>query len=239
MNKKVIYTSIFGGYNKLLEPLYIPEGYDFIVFTDADIKSENWIVKKELPLYNDSSRNAKRYKILPHRFLSNYDISIYIDGNYEVKNNINELVEKFLSNANAAFYDHNQQPSYDKRNCIYQEANAIFHFGQINMQRNPERGLLNYKDNPEIIKNQIIRYQKDNYPANNGLINGGVILRRHNEYDCVKVMEDWWTEIKYHSKRDQLSYNYIAWKNNFNFNYLEGHDRTNYYFNFHKHSGKK
>ena len=43
-------------------------------------------------------------------------------------------------------------------------------------------------------------------------------------------MEDWWTEIKYGSRRDQLSFNYIAWKNNFKFNYLEGDSRKNEYF---------
>ena len=39
-----------------------------------------------------------------------------------------------------------------------------------------------------------------------------VILRRHNEKDCIRVMEDWWTEIKYGSKRDQLSFNYVLGK---------------------------
>jgi hypothetical protein len=27
-------------------------------------------------------------------------------------------------------------------------------------------------------------------------------------------MEDWWIELKYGSKRDQLSFPYVAWKNN-------------------------
>ena len=34
MNKKVIYTSIFGNYDKIQEHLYVPEGYDLILFTD-------------------------------------------------------------------------------------------------------------------------------------------------------------------------------------------------------------
>ena len=83
------------------------------------------------------------------------------------------------------------------------------------------------------------KYQEVGYPPNNGLINGGIILRHHNEPDCKKVMEDWWSEIKYNSKRDQLSFNYAAWKNNFQFNYLDGHDRTNYYFNYIKHTKGK
>ena len=236
--RKVIYTSIFGGYDALKDPIFLPEGYDFIAFTDIDLKSNVWEVRKKPAIYNDNTRNAKKYKILPHRFLSDYDISIYIDGNYVIKNNVNELVEKFLQKANAAFYDHNQQPLYDKRNCIYQEAEAIFNFGNINMKKNPKNGFLNFKDDPRIIQKQIKRYHNEGYPPNNGLINGGIILRKHNENDCVKVMESWWEEIKYNSKRDQLSFNYVAWKNNFNFNYLEGHDRTNHYFNFSKHTKK-
>ena len=52
-------------------------------------------------------------------------------------------------------------------------------------------------------------------------------------------MEDWWSEIKYNSKRDQLSFNYIAWKNNFKFNYIPGQTRNNKYFDYIKHSNKQ
>ena len=33
------------------------------------------------------------------------------------------------------------------------------------------------------------------YPEDNGLITGGVILRKHNEKDCIEVMEDWWKRL--------------------------------------------
>ena len=85
------------------------------------------------------------------------------------------------------------------------------------------------------------RYRILRYPGNAGLITGMVILRRHNESDCIKVMEDWWTEIKYNSKRDQLSFNYCAWKNDLKFNYIDGDSRNNEYFirDTAPHKGKK
>ena len=46
MNKKVIYTTIFGGYDELTEPHFIPNGWDFICFTDTDLKSKNWKIVK-------------------------------------------------------------------------------------------------------------------------------------------------------------------------------------------------
>ena len=57
----------------------------------------------------------------------------------------------------------------------------------------------------------------------------------------MKAMEDWWTEIKYGSKRDQLSFNYVAWKNDLKFNYIDGDSRKNEYFerDTGPHMGKK
>ena len=79
MNKIVIYTSIFGGYDNLPNVSFKPENCDFICFTDSDIQSNGWNIIRVPVLYEDPNRNAKRYKILPHRYLSEYDISIYMD----------------------------------------------------------------------------------------------------------------------------------------------------------------
>ena len=107
------------------------------------------------------------------------------------------------------------------------------------MQRSPERGLLNFKDDPNIIKKQVEKYQSEGYPSNNGLIKGGIILRRHNKKDIINSMEAWWEEVKYNSKRDQLSFNYIAWKQNLKFNYIKGDLRNNEFFVHTNHIGKK
>ena len=230
MNKKVVYTSVFGNWDDVRVP-ELNDDWDWIYFNE----------RNRLCLYEDNNRNAKKFKVLPHRYLDNYEYSIFVDGNFSIKNKdiIDNLIEKYLSDANIALYDHSKC-ALDSRNCAYQEAQAIFELGEKNMNLTPERGYLNYKDNPELIKNQMERYRMVGYPKDNGLMTGMVILRRHNEKDCIKVMEDWWTEIKYNSKRDQLSFNYVAWKNNLKFNYLDGDIRNNDYFvNFGAHKGKK
>jgi hypothetical protein len=82
-------------------------------------------------------------------------------------------------------------------------------------------------------------YIQEKYPQNNSLAVTMQLLRRHNKKDCIKAMEQWWQEIKYNSKRDQLSFNYIAWKTNLKFNYIQGDSRNNEYFiNVGKHKGK-
>ena len=82
MNKRIVYTSVFGNYDNVVKPK-LPSGWDWKCFSEEN----------NLPLYEDNMMNAKRFKILPHRFLSDYEISIYIDGNYIVKRDVGELVD--------------------------------------------------------------------------------------------------------------------------------------------------
>lgn len=232
--KIAVYTSIFGGYDNLIEDQFQMEGVDYICFTDVDIQSKTWKIIKSNPIYNDPNRNAKKYKILPHRYLKNYDWSIWIDGNIKVVSDIRGLCDGDPYKV----YDHMQV--FDKRDCIYDEAQAILNFGKINSEKTPERNIKNWKDNPKLIVDQINGYISEGYPKQNGLATNPIIIRNHHDFNVIKNMEDWWNEIKYNSKRDQLSFNYIAWKNNFNFVYLEGDSRNNEYFvNMGKHAGKK
>jgi hypothetical protein len=228
--KKVIYTTIIGKYDILEEPSFIPEGYDFICFTDQKINKPNsiWEIRQVLPLYKDNTRTARKYKILPHRFLPEYDISIWTDGNELIVGDVDKLQQKYLKDKNIAIYNH--MSCWDKRNCVYDEAKAIFDLGNRNN---------NWKDNPSIIVKQIDRYTNEKYPPNNGLIVSGVMFRKHNKKDVIDCMETWWTELKYGSRRDQLSFNYSAWKNNTQFNWINQDIRDDGYVLEVKHSHQK
>ena len=48
------------------------------------------------------------------------------------------------------------------------------------------------KESEELMKKQISEYKKKGYPKNNGLLISMARVRRHNEKDVVKNMEDWW-----------------------------------------------
>ena len=223
--KKVIYTAIFGDYDNLVEPYHQQKDFDFICFTDnKDLQTPPdsvWTVKYVKPLYSDSTRNARKYKLLPHRFLSEYDVSIWMDGNQHIVGDFYELTDKYLSNKDLACYDH-EQCKLDPRGCVYQEAQAILWLGNNDPNKN-------FKDDPQIIVNQVNKYQEEGYPQNNKLIVSGVLLRKHNEPLVVETMELWWEELKYNSKRDQLSFNYSTWKTGLKFNWIKGDIRDDGY----------
>ena len=237
MNKKVIYTSTFSHENNLdyflFEPEVIPSGYDFVVFTDnTGFESDIWDIRLVSSLYTDGARNARRYKHLPHRYLKEYDISIWMDVDVKLTNDPSYLVDILLGDCNLAILNHELcgrtvTGNMNVRKCVYEEARFIQWLGD----QNPKK---EYKDNMNIIHSQVDRYRKDGYPENNGLARTTVIFRRHNEDDIVQNSEDCWVEIKYGSKRDQISFNYVAWKNNLNFTYIQEDIDDNEYFHYMK-----
>ena len=229
MEKVVVYTAIFGGYNKLIEqPKF--ENVDYVCFTDRNLSSSTWNVIKiiEPPVDNDNTRNNRYYKILPHLHLKDYHYSIYIDGNFIIKKNPYQLIKNFLNEeVSMVCFDHNQT-IMDPRNCIYKEYEAIVKFAQTENK---------VKDDLEIIKKHIDYLKSENYPENNGLISGGILVRRHVEEKLIKIMEEWWYLVNHFSKRDQLSFNFVTWKNHFNYNVIPGDIRkkNDYVFLIGKH----
>ena len=98
------------------------------------------------------------------------------------------------------------------------------------MRATPQKGTNNWKDNPLIIQKQVERYKKEGFPINFGLAETSVVIRKHNDPSCIKLDEDWWLEMKHGSRRDQLSLNYVEWKNNTKIHYIQGDVRNNQYF---------
>jgi hypothetical protein len=200
--KTVIYTAISGNYEKLKQHQYISKDFDYICFTDQKIKNPGiWeIVPLEKKIL-DLTRIARYHKIFPHILLKKYDYSVWIDSNIDVISNslekrIYQLIEKKEKIASCIHFE---------RDCIYQEAKAC-----IDQQ----------KDEPETILKEVDFLKKENYPKNNGLFETNIIFRKHNDPSIIKLMEDWWKMILNFSKRDQLSFNYVLWKNKIKYKYI-------------------
>lgn len=212
MANVVIYTSIFGD-DVSLYPQPALKGVEFICFSDRMHATKGWkvIVVPEI-FKNDNVRNNRYYKILPHKMLATYDYSIYIDGNFVILKSPLELINNEMLNCKLLAFDHSQTEK-DPRDCIYKEYDAI-------MDLYTKKGVL--KDDLDVIKSQIDFFKSKDYPENNGLIKGGVLIRKHNEPDVIAAMARWWYFIENYSKRDQLSFNYVAWETGLKFKFLPG-----------------
>jgi len=228
LNKIVVYTSSFGK-NHGVVPQKEIDGVDFICFTDEVSKVKgSWkpMLFKNSEVKNDHLKN-RHSKLLPHLYFKEYEISIYIDNNYLIIGDLINLLDE-LKDFKMAIFDHNQ--SKDARDCVYDEYDAILELGKKKR---------NYKDDPIIMKKQLDFFIDQNYPKNNGLIFAAVLIRRHNDKQVISLMEDWWSMVSTKSKRDQLSFNYLAWKHNFIPNIINGDLRKgNPYFYYLAHARK-
>ena len=59
-------------------------------------------------------------------------------------------------------------------------------------------------------------YKDKGFPANNGMVATGVMIRKHT-IEVKLFCRSWWNEVFEHSKRDQLSFNFVAWRDNFEY----------------------
>ena len=195
-NKKVVYTCITKDYDLLIDPQYISEDFDYVCFTDNEsLTSDIWDIKP-LPKEIEGLSHVKkqRYvKINPHKLLNEYDLSVWVDGCVSLKGDLNELFNDALKEDCSIYV-----PRHPSRNCIYAEATAV-----IKMK----------KDKKENVDPQIERYKREGFPKDYGLLQSNILIRKHNNEDCIKLMEDWFNEVKNGSHRDQLSFNYALWKN--------------------------
>jgi hypothetical protein len=215
-NKIVVYTAIYGNRDDLKEPSVELEGCSLVCFTDNEsLRSKSFDLRVCPPTDSDLVRSAQFFRILPHRFFPDFEYSLWIDGSVVFKKgDIRLLIDRYLRDHDMALFAH------PDRDCVYDEAEAW---------------ISNRNEEPGLIRAQMEHYRKEGYPPHNGLVAGGIILRRHLSPEVVRVDEDWWKEISHFSRRAQLSFNYVAWRNNFKWATLEGLIWDNEYFHIAEH----
>ncbi|MCL6528443.1 MAG: DUF616 domain-containing protein [Thermaceae bacterium] len=212
MRAFVVYTALFGDYDVLYDiPIEYTKYCDFICFTDnIRLNVKNWIIR-----YVDSSFMSpvflnRRYKMLPHLYLTEYHSSLYIDSNIIIKSNPIDLYYKYLTKYDILF------PHHFKRKCVYDEFIECIKLGKINI-------FLGMR--------QIITYKRNGMPFNFGLSENGIILRNHNKHNVIQIMNLWWDEYLKYPYRDQISLPYALYKLNMRYNFIEESCRNeNIYF---------
>lgn len=198
-NKKVIFTALFGIYDKLPQYSSIDKEFDYICFSN-NYPDKTKIGQWEIRNINNNIKNniylSRLPKLLPHKYLSEYDYSLYLDSNLEITSSLiyNEIKDKIKQNTLWAGVEHL------KRNCIYDELYICVSNGKSNFKEalKVEKFLLNKK-----------------FPSKYGLFENNIILRKHNDLLIKKIDEKWWKLYNELSKRDQMTLFYVFWKFSF------------------------
>lgn len=194
-SNKVIYTCISGDYDTLKDISNYDNSWDYICFSNTikPGKYKNWEIREIPKILNflDQTKRARAVKILPHLFLPEYDISIWVDGNIEILNSPQKFIQKYINQQD--IFAVSMHPD---RTCIYQERDACIRFK---------------KDDEKLLIKQAEIYKNEGYPENWGMIQSNIIYRK-NVKDVQILCNMWWEQVLKYSKRDQMSFNYVLWK---------------------------
>lgn len=190
-----VYMCITGGYDDVIEPLFVPNNCDFYAITDFDLpQGSKWnrIDVNSYPETRELNNVLKNryFKFFSHKIFKDYKYSIYIDGNIKVCSDLTEHVNR-ISNLGLSFFRHS------KRNCVYVEADTCKRLKKEKTEHLHE--LTNF-------------LKSEGFPQNYGLIECNFIVRDHSSELCTEIMEDWWNMFNQFAKRDQLLLPYILYK---------------------------
>jgi len=194
--KKAVYTAIVG--NSDIIPVlhtFVNPDWEYICFTDnrALLRLKHFGHWQIRPLkYNklDNTKNARWHKTHAHLLFNDYDETLWLDANINV-------LTPYIFNEIKKYDSRLLVPKHYCRKCIYEEIEAV--------------SALN-KDLPENVKLIENFLKTAGMPDDFGLNETNIIYRKNTAQNAL-LMEDWWYMIETYSKRDQLSFSYVLWKN--------------------------
>jgi hypothetical protein len=188
-----VVTSIYGGYDQLVDPCPQTVDAQWIAVTDTEMESDVWQVVVEPRPGMSPRRAAKLAKCLPCIYTS-AEVVVWLDGSVRLTHD-RSLEELLIWSEGAPM----AQFSHPVRECAYEEAEFCIPIPK-------------YADQP--MKSQMDFYRLQGFPERMGLWATGIIVRH---YDPAVPMvqrfgERWLLEQDRWSHQDQLSEPYLFWR---------------------------
>jgi len=257
--KKVVYTAVVGDYDTLKDwrnwegGINKQDNWDYVCFTDnPDLKSELWdirqipkeeIIEDDSHFEGDRTKTARKYKLLPHRLFPEHDVSIWLDASFDLRkvSDFQQQIGNINTIANFIFEKGlGKKISEDDDRWIKAFQFVLMsHPHRNTITEELERCVLSKKDNLQVMQDQVRKYYDElEYQDNtltNRLCETGFLYRWHNKEHVKSFNELWWQEVLAGSKRDQLSFNFVAQKTNLTFKTLP-RDFIELFFDIKKHN---
>lgn len=201
-NNVCMYSAVLGGYEDLIY-LHSNTDFDIFYFTDCINSIYDCIRKNIKPMLVFDSSNTiltqRSIKTCPQKYLpSNFETSIWIDGN--LLSFISSIDEYDIQNNDLICFQH------PERTNIEEEWEQVVQHGLISAEVGNKMKLL---------------YAKNQYePAkHNQLHETCILIRKHNT--AILQMNEEWERCIELCHRDQLSFDFLLWNLNINFQSID------------------
>lgn len=185
MNRKVIFTCLTGGYDRLEQPVAVAPDWDYVCFTDTDGQDGVWQLRK-IPFDSPDPVVRSRFpKILPDKVLPEYDYSVYMDANLCITG------EEFYGFADKCIATGISfaQVQHPDRDCVYEELRYCY---------------LKDKIDTKTAFRLYRKWNDEGLPRHAGLYENNLIFRRHKITEARALDEAWWHAFSAGVQRDQL-----------------------------------
>lgn len=195
----VLYSALYGRREPLNTEVFGPfTDVRRVLFTDRDDLDFPGVDIIRQPADGlDPARASRRAKLMPHRYLPE-DWSLWLDNKSRLRRDPSDILATLQAQSSQAFFAF---PHF-RRDCVYQELQTCW-----------ENGLDDYRT----LKERERTYRAEGMPEHAGLIEGHFILRRHHEPSVATFGEEWFDHVCRFSRRDQISFPYLAWKRGFDY----------------------
>ena len=191
--RRCVYTALVGNYERLNEqPIATSSDIPFICFTDdPDLRSETWQVRRiACALARDFPRSQREIKLRPHKYLPDFDASLYIDSNILLTERPEAIFERYFPASGLALAWHSF------RRTVGDEFIEVYNNGLDDPGRFIEQLDHYLATCPDIL---------DERP-----LWGGLLLCDLRSEPTRALLELWFTHVLRYSRRDQLAFNYVA-----------------------------
>lgn len=193
MKQRVIYTSIVGDIDSLMQPQVVDPRYDYVCFVRNPEGLDGGIWQlRAIPAEIDDDRMLSRYpKLHPEELLPGYEWTLWMDGNLSVRSeSFYELIDSLIDSGVQM-----AAPRHPSRDCVYDEARAVVAADKESYS----------------VAMRVIRYLKDKgFPRHAGLFENAILLRHGGDPHLAAMDAMWWACLQTLSGRDQLSLVYCA-----------------------------
>lgn len=217
----VVCTAIIGDIDKLWTPHPSHKDVKHIAFVDSHKdevgrwtgsppvipkSSSNMVVPN--PIWEqhivetkwDNRRTARHYKTMPHRYIPDADIWLWVDGNVRAIRHPVDIVNDYLKDHDFITLKH------PDRQCSYVESMFC---AKVN------------KDKLSILKAQNDYYERLGFPKSKGLVETRAVIRR-NTARIRLLNEAWWSHVESWSVRDQVSLPFVIWSTDMKIGIMPG-----------------
>ena len=186
----IVYTAIFGGYDKPLKPNFAGS-CPHVLFTDHEMEAPGWEVRVVAREFGNPARENRYYKMHPHKLFPKKR-TIYHDGGMRLNMYPVDILKRFQVMAGG---DHS----------VFTLKHSLGHTMRQEFEWVRRKGIVL----PSVLDEQWARYEVEGAPFDDPVAEARLLVSRP---DASRFYGVWWEEVRQYAHRDQVSFAYARWR---------------------------